>query len=160
MTLWQDAIVHWLHLTAAIVWVGGTLVASIVIQPALRAALPDDRRLAVYAQIGRRLNVVQWATWSVLLLTGLWKLWGVRETPEVFFGPFGRILAVKLSFVTIMVALSLVHSLSWGPALMRGGLTPLARSALVRRMALWGRVNAVVMLAIVFCAVLLRYNPW
>jgi putative copper export protein len=157
---WGDAVVHWLHLMAAIVWVGGTLFTSIVVQPVLRATLPEDRRMAFYAEIGRRLSVVQWTTWSILLLTGLYKLWGVRETPEVFYGPFGRILAVKLSFVAIMVALSLVHSLSWGPAMTRGGLTPAARGALARRAAFWGRINAFVMLAIVFCAVLLRYNPW
>jgi copper resistance protein D len=158
--LWEDAIVHWLHLTAAIVWVGGTLFTSIVVQPVLRAALPEDRRLAVYAELGRRLSAVQWATWSVLLLTGLWKLWSIHETSEVFDGSFGRILAVKLSLVAIMVVLSLVHSLSWGPALTRGGLSQAARTALARRAAFWGRLNGFVMLAIVFCAVLLRYNPW
>ena len=158
--LWTDAIVHWLHLTAAIIWVGGTLFTSIVVQPVLRASLTEDRRLAVYAEMGRRLSAVQWTTWSVLLLTGLYKLWGVHETPEVFYGPFGRILTVKLSFVAVMVALSLVHSLSWGPALTHGGLAPAARAALGRRAAFWGRINGLVMLAIVFCAVMLRYNPW
>lgn len=155
-----DAAVHWLHLMAAIIWVGGTLFTSLVVQPALRAALAEDRRFAVYADIGRRLSAVQWTTWSVLFATGLWKLWSVRTTPEVFFGPFGKILAAKLALVAVMVALSLVHSLSWGPALTRGSLTPPARAALARRTAFWGRLNAVVMVSIVFCGALLRYNPW
>lgn len=157
---WADAFVHWLHLTAAIIWVGGTLFTSLVVQPVLLEALAEDRRFAVYSKIGRRLSVVQWGTWSVLLATGLWKLWGVSATPDVFYGPFGRILAVKLSFVALMVALSLAHSLSWGPALTRGTLAPAARAAFARRVTFWGRVNGCVMLAIVFCASLLRYNPW
>jgi putative copper export protein len=157
---WVDVFAHWLHLTAAIVWVGGTLFTSLVVQPVLRAELSDDRRFVVYAGIGRRLSVVQWTTWSVLLATGLWKLWGVRATPEVFHGPFGRILGVKLALVAVMVGLSLAHSLSWGPALIQGKLAPAQRGVIARRMAFWGRVNALVLLAIVFCAVLLRYNPW
>ncbi len=157
---WLDATVHWLHLMAAIIWVGGTLFTSLVVQPCLRATLSEDRRFAVYSEIGRRLSVVQWATWSVLLVTGVWKLWSVSATPEVFYGPFGRILAVKLSLVAVMVALSLAHSLSWGPALTRGTMAPAVRVALARRVAFWGRINGLVMLGIVFCAVLLRYNPW
>lgn len=157
---WMDAFVHWLHLMAAIIWVGGTLFTSLVVQPVLREALTEERRFAVYAGIGRRLSVVQWGTWATLLATGLWKLWSVRSTPEVFYGPFGRILAIKLSFVAAMVALSLAHSLSWGPALTRGGLAPAERGLLARRVAFWGRVNGLVMLAIVFCGVMLRYNPW
>lgn len=157
---WMDAIVHWVHLLAAVIWVGGTLFTSLVVQPVLRAALTEDRRFAVYAGMGRRLSVVQWATWSALLATGLWKLWGVSAAPELFYGPFGRILAVKLSLVAVMVALSLAHSMSWGPALTRGTLAPPARAALARRVAFWGKINGVVMLTIIFCAVMLRYNPW
>ena len=155
-----EAFVHWLHLMAAILWIGGTLFTSVVVQPALRECLDEERRFALYAAVGRRLSVVQWAAWSVLLATGLWKLWSVRATPEVFQGPFGRILGVKLALVAVMVALSLAHSRSWGPALTRGGLAPAERGALARRVAFWGRVNGLVMLGIVFCAVLLRYNPW
>ena len=157
---WLDATVHWLHLMAAILWVGGTLFTSLAIHPVLRAQLGEKERLAVYEALGRRLNAVQWWTWGVLLATGLWKLWGLRSTPEVFLGPFGRILAVKLTLVAAMVALSLIHSLSWGPALTRGGLSAAARAALARRAAFWGKINAALMLAIVFCAALLRFNPW
>ncbi len=157
---WADATVHWLHLTAAILWVGGTLFTSVVVHPVLSAKLSAEERASVYEALGRRLSAVQWGTWAVLLSTGLWKLWGLRATPDVFWGPFGRILAVKLALVALMVALSLIHSLFWGPALTRGKLAPPARAALARRAAFWGKINALVMLAIVFCAALLRYNPW
>lgn len=157
---WGDAAVHWLHLTAAILWVGGTLFTSLVIHPVLRASVPEAQRLAVYREVGRRLTVVQWATWGVLLATGLYKLHALRDTPEIFFGAWGRILAVKLVLVAAMVALSLVHSVFWGPALVRAGGTPAERAALARRAAFWGRINGLLMLAIVFCAALLRFNPW
>lgn len=155
-----DAVVHWLHLMAAILWVGGTLFTSLVIHPVLRRQVADAARLSVYREVGRRLTFLQWATWAVLLGTGLYKLFSLRGTPEVFFGVFGKILAVKLSLVAAMVALSLIHSLAWGPALVRAGGTPGERAALARKAAFWGKVNGLLMLAIVFCAALLRFNPW
>lgn len=153
-----DAVVHWLHLLAAIVWVGGTLLTSLVVQPVLRARLPELARLEVYREAGRRLTAVQWWTWATLAATGVWKLWPLRKTPDVFLGPFGRILAVKLALVAGMVALSLLHALVWGPALVSGAAGE--RAALVRRAAFWGQVNGLLMIAIVFCAALLRFNPW
>ena len=157
---WLDATVHWLHLMAAVLWVGGTLVVSLAIHPVLRKVLDEDARAAVYAEAGKRMIALQWWCWGVLLATGLYKLWGLRTTPEVFLGPFGKILAVKLTLVAAMVALSLIHALAWGPALTGGRLPPAERAALARRAAFWGKINGLLMAGIVFCAALLRYNPW
>lgn len=157
---WTDSVVHWLHLMAAVLWVGGTLATSLVVHPVLRGRLPDAERAAVYGELGRRLSLLQWGTWSTLLATGLWKLWGLRHTPDVFFGTFGRVLAVKLALVAAMVWLSLLHARSWGPALADGRLEPAARAALARKAAFWGKVNGGLMAGIVFCAALLRFNPF
>jgi uncharacterized membrane protein len=157
---WTDSFVHWLHLMAAVLWVGGTLATSLVVHPVLRGRLGDPQRAAVYAELGRRLSRLQWGTWTVLLGTGLWKLWGLRHAPEVFSGPFGRVLAVKLLLVAGMVELSLLHAQSWGPKLAEGRLEPAARAALARKAAFWGKVNGALMAGIVFCGALLRYNPF
>lgn len=157
---WGRALVHWLHLMGAILWVGGTLFTSLVVHPVLRGRLEQGPRMALYAELGRRLSWVQWGTWSLLLASGLFKLWELRGAPDVFLGPFGAILAVKLVFVAAMVALSLIHARSWGPALAQGGLDAAGRAALARRAAFWGKVNGGLMLAIVFCGALLRFNPF
>lgn len=156
---WSAFVAHWLHLTAAILWVGGTLAVSLVVHPVLRAAVPEGQRLDVYRQVGARFARLQWACWAVLGATGGWKLWELRTAPAVFRGAFGRVLAVKLVLVAAMVALSLIHSQIWGPAILAAG-TPAERAALGRRAAVWGKVNGGLMLAIVFCAVMLRYRPW
>ena len=156
----MDAALHWLHLLAAAVWVGGNLAMALAVQPALRLTLGPAARGPVYKEIGRRFARVQWACWAILLSTGLQKLWGLRETPAVFQGPFGRILGAKLCLVAAMVALTLAHGKVWGPRLlaMRPGDAAYAQTA--ARMAFWGRVNALVMVGIVGCAALLRYHPW
>jgi len=157
---WSDAAVHWLHLMAAILWIGGTLAVSLVVHPVLRAELPDDARRGVYRELGRRFTKLQWWTWTVLAATGGLKLWSIRRAPEVFLGPFGKVLAVKLTLVAGMAALSLIHALVWGPALVSRASASAERAALARRAAFWGKVNGLLMIGIVFCAALLRYNPW
>jgi putative copper export protein len=155
-----DAVVHWLHLMAAILWVGGTLAVSLVVHPALRQGVDEAARMKLYAALGRRFSALQWTTWGVLLATGSWKLWELRGVPGIFFSGFGRVLAVKLTLVAAMVGLSLAHSIWWGPALTAGGLRPDERAVLARKAARWGKVNGMLMASIVFCAVLLRFQPW
>lgn len=151
---------HWLHLLAAAVWVGGNLAVALVVQPALRRTLPPEARGPVFRAIGARFAVVQWTCWSVLLATGLLKLWRLSVVPGVFSSPFGAILGVKLCMIAAMVVLSLIHGKVWGPRLlaMRPGEPAYAATAV--RMAFWGRVNAGLMVLIVGCAALLRFNPW
>lgn len=155
-----DAAVHWLHLMAAILWVGGTLATSLIIHPVLRSQVPEDARMAVYREMGKRFTKVQWWTWGILAGTGTLKLWSLRSTPDVFLGPFGKILAVKLTLVAAMAALSIVHGVVWGPALANKTVAPSARAALARKAAFWGKMNGLLMIAIVFCAALLRFNPF
>lgn len=155
-----DLWIHWLHLMAAILWVGSVLFAALVVQPVLRRCLEPEARLAVYREIGRRFTPLQWGAWAVLLATGLAKLRGLRATPDVFYGPFGRILAVKLALVGVMAVLSLLHTYRWGPRLIEAGPGHPEYPRMVSRMALWGKVNLLLLSLIVFCAALLRYNPW
>lgn len=158
--LWADALVHWVHLLAAIVWVGGTLAVALIVHPVLRGKLADAQRAAVYAELGRRLSWAQWVTWSLLLASGLFKLRGILSVPALLHGPFGRVLAVKLALVAAMAVLSLLHARSWGPALTSPTLDPRARAALAAKAALWGKVNAALMVGIVLCGALLRFNPF
>lgn len=155
-----DAVVHWLHLLAAALWVGGNLAVALVVQPALRQALPPEARAPVYRLLGRRFAALQWSCWAVLLATGGHKLWGLRTAPAVFAGPFGAILGVKLCLVAAMVGLSLAHGKVWGPRLLELSPRDPAFAAAAARLAFWGRVNAGLMVLIVGCAALLRYQPW
>lgn len=155
-----QAAAHWLHLLAAMLWVGGSLAVALVVQPVLRATLSPEARAPVYAAVGKRFSVLQWWCWGVLLVTGLYKLWVLSVVPDVFAGPYGKVLSVKLCLVGSMVVLSLLHGKVWGPSLL--SLSPrdplYKRSA--ARMAFWGRVNAALMVMIVGCAALLRYGGW
>ena len=155
-----DVFVHWLHLMAAIIWVGSVLFTSLILQPVLRRFVQPDQRLALYREVGKRFSPLQWGAWSVLVGSGAYKLWGLRATPDVFHGPFGRVLAVKLILIAAMAAISLAHTYLWGPALVATGSRHPGYGALAARVAFWVKVNAALLLAIVYCAALLRFNPW
>jgi uncharacterized membrane protein len=152
-----ELLAHWLHLLAAALWVGGNLAVGYVVQPALRKTLEPRQRMAVFREIGRRFSYVQWACWSVLLVTGAHKLLG---RGVIFEGAFGLILSVKLCLVGAMATLSLLHGLYWGPRLLSLPAADPAYPLIAGRMAFWGRVNAVLLVFIVGAAALLRFNPW
>ncbi len=157
----MDTWIHWFHLMAAILWVGGSFTMSLAVQPVLRRLLTDSSRFEVYRDIGRRFTILMWACWLTLLLTGLFKIWEIRETPSILFGPWGHILAIKLFLVACMVILTLLHTYSWGPRLMESANTnPNTKRVLVGRMAFWGKINLIVLAGIVFCAAALRFSSW
>ncbi len=155
----MDTFIHWLHLLAAIIWVGGTFAMSIAVQPILRKFLKDSARFEIYREIGARFKIVMWGCWATLLLTGIFKLWEIRDTPSIFFGPWGKILGVKLTLVALMVVLSLLHTYVWGPQMM-AAKEPGEIKALAAKMKLWGTLNLFVLAAIVFCAAALRFSSW
>lgn len=157
-----DAFLHWLHLMAAIIWIGGMIFAAIILQPVMRKSLTPEVRMPIYHDIGKRFKLIQLICLGVLIGTGLQKLWSLRTTPDIFYSTFGAILGVKLTLVICVIALTVFHSYVWGPK-----LTALSQSSqgseyqrTMQTLVLWGRVNLTLSLAIIFCASLLRFSPF
>lgn len=156
-----ETVVHWIHLMAAVTWLGGMIFVSLVLQPILRASFPPEQRLVLYREVGRRFRKVQLASLGLLLATGAFKLRGLSGTPDALFSPFGAVLGVKLALVCAVLTLSVLHSFRWGPRLTQSARGPgRPDPALGRRIAFWGKVNLALAAAVVFCAVSLRFNPF
>lgn len=148
-----------LHVTAAIVWLGGML-AFVVIAPIVRDVESDALRQQLFHRLGERFRVVGWACIVVLLITGVLQLrfrgwWGATALGSAAFwsARVGHTLALKLSAVAIMLVVQAVHDFWLGP---RAGRvqpgTPEART--LRRRAAWlARINAVVGIFLVWVAV-------
>lgn len=109
-----------LHILAAIVWVGGAVFLGAVLVPALRHPEHRDVAPSLVMATGLRFRVVGWVSVAVLVLTGTANLWfrgfGWSDlvSGRLFAGPFGHVLAVKLTVVTLIVALTLYHDLRVG----------------------------------------------
>ena len=139
-------VVRFLHVTAAITWIGGMLFIALVLVPVTRGV--DDvalRRRLVQAS-GRRFRVVGWIALGVLVATGLVNL---ALRPELLGLPR---FWVKASLVVVALVLSAVHDFVLGPRAGRPDLHPGARAQ-----ASWlARVEIVVVLVIVGLGLALR----
>lgn len=157
----------WLHVLAAIAWIGGMLFLGAVLAPATRA-LPEAERTALFGLVGPRLRLLGWGSIAVLLVTGVGNvLVNVPSWAYLSASRAGPLLAVKLLFVASLIAMSIVHDFVYGPrqialsAQARAGqATPEQRAAierLRRRVRLLGQISLVLGLAVVLIGVSLRF---
>ncbi len=164
--------VVFVHILAAIVWIGGMLFLALVLVPTLRGESPQVRA-AMMSAVGRRFRTVGWLMILILLGTGVWNLhnrhfgWSTIFSRDLFRGPFGHVLAAKLAVIGVILALSAYHDFVLGPASTRAGQAAgqggdRRRAERLRRTASWiGRANALLALVVIWLAVaLVRGLPW
>jgi len=114
----MTALMKFLHLAAAIVWLGGACFMLFSLRPAAAEQLAPAQRLPLIAQVMHRFFVLVWLAVAILLVTGLAMLLGagMKNAPvgwhlmlgigllmfalfgHLYFGPFRRLkLAVAAS---------------------------------------------------------------
>lgn len=147
------ALIIFLHVMAAIVWIGGTIFMALIIQPVIRKALSLQQRMAVYHETGMRFKKVQWVCLGILLLTGTFMVWK-RGVP---FESFTSLISTKIALVVVVIVLSFLHSQIWGPRLVASSSDPQSPSylALVRKLRIFGQINLLASLVIIFLAILI-----
>lgn len=149
-----------LHLVAAMAWVGGMVFLVAVVVPMLRT----DRKRAgeLLRDLGFRFRAVGWAALVTLVVTGAFNVYrrgfGLADvfSGTVFLGAWGRVLAHKLALVAIVLVLSAVHDFRIGPEaarLMTDGSDPARAERLRKAASVIGRITFALALAIVALAV-------
>jgi putative copper export protein len=111
MTVTGWSLVRFAHVLAAMGWVGGQLLLSVVVLPVLRNALGPTERAAIVRQAATRFAIVANALLlPTLVLTGVALAWrrGVRVETLGEDG-YGRLLAIKLVLVLMSIGLAAVH---------------------------------------------------
>ena len=160
----------WLHILAAVVWVGGTLFLVIVLVPAIRRPEFGGIAPALIRSTALRFRWVGWVCFCILLLTGAFNLLargiGLDELRDGAFwqGSFGRTLAIKLIFFVAILSISAFHDFFLGPRAAaaweahRGS----ADTVRLRRQAVQlGRLNLLLALAVILLGIMLvRGAPW
>lgn len=104
-------LMKFLHIAAAIAWLGGVSFMLLALRPAATALLAPPQRLPLIAQVLSRFFVLVWASIAILLATGLVMLLnvGMKNAPlgwhvmlgigllmfalfgHLYFGPFRRL---------------------------------------------------------------------
>jgi copper resistance protein D len=161
------ALILWLHLLAAIIWIGGVVFQVLVVFPTLaRAATSERIRLAL--SLEARFRALVWPAVGLVLFTGLVNLmhvWYATVVTAVSVSPtFLPVLSAKLSLVVGMIVLQAVLQLLVQPrrlAALRAW--PAGVPDVPPPLRTWQRLalllySALVGLAagVVLCAVLLR----
>ncbi len=100
-----------LHITAATIWVGGQLVLAALV-PSLRLASPEAPAVAA-----RAFARIAWPAFAVLLVTGAWNAWAVRDE---LHDSYAVLFASKLVMVALSGLTAWLHARATKPAA-RGG---------------------------------------
>lgn len=135
----MSLLARWLHVVAAMVWLGGMLFLALVLVPALRRLEDPPLRARLIHEVGLRFRTVGWIAVGVLAVTGVTNLW---LFPHLLRSPRFHL---KLGLVGLALGLAALHDFVLGP---RAGL-PGADPALRRRASWVARVNVLVVLAVV-----------
>lgn len=156
----------YIHILAAMTWIGGTLFLVTVLVPVARKLQPPEARVRLLETAGRKFLRIAWGSIGVLLITGVANLAHRGISPgevlskEVLDTEFGKILLIKLAMVFTTILLSVLHDFVLAPRVTRsmeaGGVSPLRR-----RLIMLARLNLLLALSIVALAVMLvRGLPW
>lgn len=137
---------RFLHVLAAIIWIGGMLFVALVLVPVIRAQADPGLRARLFHQAGVRFRAVGWAALLLLLVTGLANLW---------MRPYLLTLSRfqwKLGLVVVALALSVLHDFVLGPRAGAPGADPS-----MRVWATWtARLNVLVVLLVAVLGLALR----
>jgi uncharacterized membrane protein len=91
--------VLFLHVTAVIVALGGSLFSTFALAPVLAEELDGAARVRVARRVVRRLGLIVLSALAILIVTGMLNL--------MFTGAAGPLLDLKLGLVVIVVALAI-----------------------------------------------------
>jgi uncharacterized membrane protein len=107
----MPALMKFLHIAAAVVWLGGVSFMLFALRPAASALMPPPQRLPLIALVMEKFFALVWASIGLLLLTGLAMLLpvGMKNAPlgwhlmlgiglvmfalfgHLYFGPYRRL---------------------------------------------------------------------
>jgi uncharacterized membrane protein len=149
----------WLHLLAAVSWIGGMVFLSLVLVPVLKHESVRQHRGPMIRAAALRFRLVVWLAVGVLLTTGP-LLVVYRGWPPGDPGGWPAALTVKLSLVVILLALTAAHDWFIGPRVGRILMMPESSRSASERLLVSGsswlpRLSLLLALAILLSAVVL-----
>ena len=112
MPEWLEVAFRVVHVLAAAVWVGGTIILVFVAVPYVRT-LTGEARAQGLAALGRGWRPLGWGALAVLLATGL------PLARSDWDDDFAIVFAAKMALVASLVAGAYVHDYVLGPRLAR-----------------------------------------
>jgi putative copper resistance protein D len=154
----------WLHIMAAVVWVGGTIFLVIVLVPAIRRPEFGGFAVGLIRFTALRFRWVGWVCFCLFVITGIVNLvargigWQELRDATFWQGSFGRTLTIKLMLVAAILLISVFHDFSLGPraaAAWEADAASAETLRLRRQTVQWGRLNLLLALAAILLGIML-----
>ena len=108
---WYMTTLRFIHVTFAIVWVGGTAFMVLFLQPALRSLSPDTQRPVMLA-LGPRAVTGLLASAVVVFLTGtlmVLRVLSISELDRLFTTAWGRSISLGFLMATVMFIVGVIY---------------------------------------------------
>ncbi len=166
--MWLRTIVLYLHLLAAIFWIGEMLFLAVVAAPYARTLDPKERS-NLFQNLGQRSRPYAWSALGLLIVTGILNVHFMGIPLADLFQPafyrtgLGSTLGPKLALVAVLLLGVLYHDVilvnsraRLSARLRKEGPSPELTAALERsrRLASWmGRINLILALLVAWFGV-------
>lgn len=111
MAALEQAIITWIHLIAASIWVGGSLFIGIVFSPLLKTMTSSiEERMQIMIRVGKRFNKVAVPSLIILMITGLYTSHALIRNPDLLVSTsYGTFLIIKIILVIALIITYAVH---------------------------------------------------
>jgi len=107
----EQAILTWIHLISASIWVGGSLFIGIVLAPILKKMeFSLEERLSIMIKVGRKFNKIAIPSLIILIITGLYSSHLILSKPDILLSSsYGNILIIKIILVITLIIIFMTH---------------------------------------------------
>ena len=107
----EQALLTWIHITSAAIWVGGSLFIGVVFAPILKKmSMPVEDRIQLMVQVGRRFNKLAMPALFILIATGMYQAHLVLQKTDILYETsYGHVLIIKMVLVAALLITYAVH---------------------------------------------------
>lgn len=107
----EQALLTWIHLISAAIWVGGSLFIGIVFSPLLKIMSNSiEDRLQIMIRVGKRFNKIAVPSLIILVGTGLYNSHMLLSKPELLVATsYGTYLIIKIMLVIALIITYAIH---------------------------------------------------
>ena len=107
----EQAILTWIHLVSAAIWVGGSLFIGIVFSPLLKTMTNSlQERMQIMIRVGKRFNKIAVPALIIMMVTGLYNSHLILGKPTILFETsYGQFLVIKIILVIVLIIVYAVH---------------------------------------------------
>ena len=161
MAALEQAIITWIHLIAASIWVGGSLFIGIVFSPLLKTMTSSiEERMQIMIRVGKRFNKVAVPSLIILMVTGLYTSHALIGKPDLLISTsYGTYLIIKIILVIALIITYAVHvrviRKDVEEKIMSNQMSQPEIQKLRKKIIILGEITVVLSIAILFFAALL-----